>query len=131
MEFAVSTPALLFSAISLLMLAYTNKFLALANLIRQMVAAYDQSPNDNIIRQIANFKTRLRLLKYTQVFGVASFILCVVCMFLVVLAQARIAEGLFVASLALLAVSLSISLYEVFISIGALRFELEKLERKG
>jgi hypothetical protein len=131
MEFAISTPALLFSAISLLMLAYTNRFLALANLIRQMVAAYNASPDENIIRQIDNFKTRLRLIKYTQVFGVVSFILCVVCMFLIMLKLALVAEYLFVASLVLLAVSLSISLYEVFISIGALRFELEKIERRG
>jgi len=131
MDFAISTPALLFSAISLLMLAYTNRFLALANLIRQMVAAYGLSPDENIIRQIENFKTRLKLIKYTQVFGVVSFIFCVVCMFLVMLKLALAAEYLFAASLVLLAASLSISLYEVFISIGALRFELEKIERNG
>jgi hypothetical protein len=129
MEFSISTPALLFSAISLLMLAYTNRFLALANLIRQLIPEYKQSRDPNIIRQIDNFKVRLKLIKYTQVFGVSSFLCCVVCMLLVLVRQVPAAGALFVVSLAFLMVSLAISLGEVFISIGALKFELEKIEK--
>jgi hypothetical protein len=128
MEFGISTPALLFSAISLLLLAFTNRFLALANLIRQLIPEYKESHDANIIRQIDNFKIRLKLIKYTQIFGVSSFLFCVACMFLIMLKLILAAEVLFSVSLVFLMVSLALSLYEAFISIGALRFELEKIE---
>ena len=70
MEFSISTPALLFSAISLLILAYTDKFLALASLIRQMIEQYEKHNDINILKQINNFQLRLRFIKYTQAFGV-------------------------------------------------------------
>ncbi|MBN1500548.1 MAG: DUF2721 domain-containing protein [Spirochaetes bacterium] len=128
MEFNISTPALLFSAISLLMLAYTNRFLALSNLIRQLIPVYKNNPEENILKQIRNFKTRLGIIKYTQVLGVLSFIFCVVCMLLIILEFHVISEFLFMISLLLLMLSLILSLYEIFISIGALKFELEKIE---
>jgi hypothetical protein len=131
MEFSISTPALLFSAISLLILAYTNRFLALANLIRQLIPEYKSNPSDNTFHQITNFKIRLKIIKNTQAFGVLSFICCVICMFLIMLKLILIAELIFVLSLILLMISLSLSLYEIFISIGALKFELEKIEEKS
>lgn len=131
MEFGLSTPALLFSAISLLMLAYTNRFLALANLIRQLIPEYRESRDRSVKRQIDNFKVRLKLIKYTQIFGVTSFLFCVVCMLLVMLGRSGAAEFLFAVSLGFLMVSLAVSLGEVFISIGALKYELEKIERDG
>ena len=83
MGFSISTPALLFSAISLLILAYTNKFLALASLIRQKIEQYEINHDLNILMQINNFQLRLRVIKYTQVFGVISFLFCVISMFLI------------------------------------------------
>jgi hypothetical protein len=80
MEFNISTPALLFSAISLLMLAYTNRFLALASLIRQHIQLYEEKKEENTLKQIQNFKIRLKVIKYTQIFGVISFSLCVISM---------------------------------------------------
>ncbi|MDD1762939.1 MAG: DUF2721 domain-containing protein [Methanothrix sp.] len=127
MEFGLSTPALLFSAISLLMLAYTNRFLAIANLVRQAVKSYEADPTDNTRRQIRHFKVRLWLIQYTQVFGVLSFILCVVCMMLVMLARAGAAELLFSGALVSMALSLVLSLVEVLISIAGLKLELRKV----
>lgn len=130
MEFNITTPALLFSAVTLLMLAFTNRFLALASLVRQFITIYEQKQEEKIYKQIQNFKIRLRLIKYTQVFGVLSILLCVFSMLLVFTGFILIAEVLFGLSLVAMIVSLFLSLYEIFISIGALKFELEKLEEK-
>jgi hypothetical protein len=127
MHIDISTPALLFSAITLLILAYTNRFLALANLIRQYVALYKEKKDDNTLRQIKNFHVRLRVIKYTQIFGVLSFLFCVVCMFLIFINSILTAEIAFGASLVLLFVSLLLSLHELFLSIGALKIEMSEI----
>ncbi len=127
MEFTLSTPALLFSAISLLMLAYTNRFLALAALIRQHIQTYEEKRDENILKQINNFQTRLRVIKYTQVFGVVSFLFCVISMFLIFVSRIAPAEIAFAASLVSLFVSLFLSLQEVFLSIGALNIEMRRI----
>ncbi len=66
MEISINTPALLFSAITLMLLAYTNRFLAIANLIRQAIALYEEKGDEHIYLQIKNFEKRLTLIKYTQ-----------------------------------------------------------------
>ncbi len=128
MEFNITTPALLFSAISLWMLAFTNRFLAVANLVRQFVALYAEKREEGIYRQLHNFRIRLSLIKYTQLFGVLSFLFCVVCMLFIFTGLTAIAEALFAASLLALTASLALSLAEVLLSIGALKLELEKTE---
>lgn len=130
MEFNLSTPALLFSAISLLILAYTNRFLAVAALVRQHINLYEKSNEENILKQINNFETRLKIIKYTQVFGVVSFLFCVVSMVLIFINRIFPAEIVFLSSLIALFVSLLLSLQEVFLSIGALNIELERIKRK-
>lgn len=127
MNFNISTPALLFPAITLLMLAYTNRFLAIASLVRQFVALYSEKKTDSIFRQISNFRIRLQIIKHMQFFGVLSFLFCVLCMFLIFANLILAAEVIFAASLILLMISLLFSLYEIFISIDALKLELEKL----
>jgi hypothetical protein len=82
MELSITTPALLFPAISLLMLAYTNRFLAIANLIRNLHDKYKKDPNEkHIVAQIRNLRVRIRLIRNMQAFGVISFLFCVVCYF--------------------------------------------------
>ncbi|MBU0935376.1 MAG: DUF2721 domain-containing protein [Spirochaetes bacterium] len=130
MEFNLSTPALLFSAISLLLLAYTNRFLAIAALIRQFIKLYEEKPEDKILRQINHFKLRLRLIKFTQIFGVLSFIICVFCMFLIMLGQLLFSELVFSVSLLVLMASLLTSLIEVMISINALNIEIDSVQEK-
>jgi hypothetical protein len=129
MEFNISTPALLFSAISLLMLAYTNRFLALAALIRQHIQLYDEKKDENILKQIQNFRIRLQVIKYTQIFGVISFSLCVISMFLIFVSKMLPAEGVFALSLISLFISLLLSLQEILLSIGALNIEMNRLKK--
>lgn len=130
MEIDISTPALLFSAISLLILAYTNRFLALANLIRQYGALYKEHPETRFLKQIQNFDIRLNIIKKTQIFGVISFLFCVLCMFLIFINLIIPAEILFAISLICLFISLLLSLKELFMSIGALNVELEDIKNE-
>ncbi len=130
MDFSISTPALLFSAISLLILAYTNKFLALAALIRQLVEQYEKKKDVNVLKQIDNFQIRLKLIKYTQVFGVLSFSFCVLSMFLIFIKWIIPAEIVFGISLVTMFASLLLSLQEIFISIGALNIELNRIKKE-
>ena len=81
MELTLTTPALLFPAISLLLLAYTNRFLTLANLIRELHRSYKSNPEEIIFAQILNLRYRVKLIRNMQIFGVGSFFGCVLCMF--------------------------------------------------
>ena len=125
-----STPALLFSAISLFMMAHTNRFLALAKLIRDHVELYDKTKEDRILRQINNFKIRLKVIKYSHITAILSFLLCVVSMFFIFLEKLIGAEISFGISLVFLFVSLIFSLHELLLSIGALNIEMERIEEK-
>ena len=81
MEMNVTTPAILFPAISLLMLAYTNRFLALATLIRSLHANHEQRKHlASYHGQLANLRKRLRLIRRMQTYGGISFFFCVVSM---------------------------------------------------
>lgn len=129
MELQLSTPALLFSAITLLMLAYTNRFLAIATLIRGLHKNYLKEPDQEIIvEQIHNLRKRLTLIKNMQLFGVLSFLLCVICMFLLFQGFTAIANWVFMVSIGTLLVSLGISLVEIQISTKALNLELSDME---
>lgn len=131
MEFSLTTPALLFPAISLLLLAYTNRFLALATLIRQLHRDYLQGKEDGVLEQIRNVSRRLELIRVMQACGVLSLLLCTVCMFFAFAGWTRAAAGLFGASLVLMCASLACSVWEIHISTGALKILLRDLEEKG
>jgi hypothetical protein len=128
MEFSITTPAILFPAISLLLLAYTNRFMALASLIRNLKTQYVQSHNPNLIGQITNLRRRIYLIRNMQACGIASFFLCVFCMLLLFNNNLEIAKYTFGLSLVLLMISLYLSLREIQISIEALKIELSELE---
>lgn len=128
MELTLTTPALLFPAISLLLLAYTNRFLTLANLIRELHARYKNNPEEIILAQIKNLRYRVYLIRNMQVFGVASFFLCVLTMFVLFLGYETIGAVLFGASLVSLLISLGLSLREVQVSVDALSYRLSDIE---
>ncbi|HAH38938.1 MAG TPA: DUF2721 domain-containing protein, partial [Algoriphagus sp.] len=129
MELQLSTPALLFSAITLLMLAFTNRFLAIASLIRGLHKNYMKSPDQEIIvEQIHNLRRRLTLIKNMQLFGVFSFLLCIICMYLLFQGYTVAANWVFVGSMGALLVSLGLSLIEIQISTKALNLELSDME---
>lgn len=120
-----TTPALLFPAISLLLLAYTNRFLTLGQLIRQINDVNREFMVGAILRQVENFKKRLLLIKLMQTFGIVSFLLCTLSMFALFMGYELVGEWLFGISLVTLSVSLVISLYEVIISLDAIHAELD------
>lgn len=129
MELQLSTPALLFSAITLMMLAFTNRFLAMANLIRGLHKKYLENPDEEIIiGQIHNLKKRLSMIKYMQLLGVLSFLLCVICMYLIFIEAQEAANYVFIGSMLALLVSLGISMIEILISNKALNLEIQDME---
>lgn len=131
MEISINTPALLFPAISLMMLAYTNRFLTLANLVRRLHEQYQKSSGDTILlKQIKNIRARLSLIRYMQTSGVVSFVLCVVCMYVIVINEQRWAYFIFAMSLFFLMLSLIFSLIEIWKSTKALDLELRDVESK-
>jgi len=130
MQIEISTPALLFPAITLLLLAFTNRFLALATLIRNLHGQYKTNPAQEIIYdQIKNLRMRLTMIRYMQAFGVLSFLLTVLCMFLLFQDSPNLANYVFGASLISLLISLTVSLIEIQLSTKALNLELSDMEK--
>jgi hypothetical protein len=128
MEITLTTPSLLFPAISLLLLAYTNRFLGLATVIRELHGNFKTSPDPVYRGQIQNLRTRIRLIKDMQFFGVLSLLLCTVCMFVLFQGWENAGRICFQISLLLMIVSLSLSLWEIYLSVGALNLHLQDLE---
>ena len=128
MNIDVTTPALLFPAISLLLLAYTNRFLTLAQLIRSLHQNYKENPNYILLGQIENMRKRVHLIKHMQGVGVASLTVCVICMFLLFSGNDLLGKYTFGLSLILLLISLVLSLWEIAISVDALELHLNDIE---
>lgn len=129
MEINFNTPALLFPAISLLLLAYTNRFLALANLVRKLHDEYISGHKSKIIlRQIKSLRRRINLIRYMQGLGVFSFLCCVACMYSIYKNWNAVAEYVFAISLLSLLTSLVISLVEIIQSTNAIELELSDIE---
>lgn len=129
MEVNLTTPALLFPAVSLLMLAYTNRFLALAALVRQLHATYRTEPNQIMLGQIQNLRYRIVLIRNMQSLGVFSIFLAVLTMFLLFAGAKGAASLGFAASLVCLMGSLVLSLREIQLSVHALNLQLSDMEQ--
>ncbi|MCP5175095.1 MAG: DUF2721 domain-containing protein [Moraxellaceae bacterium] len=131
MEMSVTTPAILFPAISLLMLAYTNRFLALATLIRSLHANHEQRKHlASYHGQLANLRKRLRLIRRMQTYGGISFFFCVVSMLCLFFGNEQAGRWTFALSLVCLMVSLAMSVIEIRISLDALEIELSDLNQR-
>ncbi|WP_026463131.1 DUF2721 domain-containing protein [Adhaeribacter aquaticus] len=128
MDITVTTPALLFPAISLLLLAYTNRFIALASLVRSLKQQYIETHKNIIKGQISNLRIRLILIRNMQAIGISSMLLCVTSMFVLFAGEPLIGKYLFAFSLILLMVSLALSIWEIQISVTALNIELGEIE---
>ncbi len=129
MEINLTTPALLFPTISLIMLAYTNRFLGLATVIRNLRDRYDDTHDPLISKQIDNLRHRVVLIRNMQFFGASSLLLCFVCMGLLFAGWVDAGKVIFLLSLIFMAVSLAISLYEIQISVKALELNLSDMEQ--
>ena len=127
-QLPLTTPALLFSAISLIMLAYTNRFLAYAAVVRNLHDKYLQKKDQALIKQIKNLKKRLYLTRSMQIFGITSLLLCVFTMFLIYIEQHTIAVWVFGLALILLILSLAFLIREIQISVQALEHHIRDIE---
>ena len=129
MDISINTPALLFPAISLVMLAYTNRFLALSNRVRSLHDKYkSQEEKHKIHGQIKNLRYRLKLIKHMQALGVLTFLLCIFCMYLIYVEAMGWAHAIFALSLVSFTISLLISLLEIQLSTKAIELELSDIE---
>lgn len=127
-QLSLTTPALLFSAISLILLAYTNRFMGYAQLVRNLYEKFRNNPDSVLKAQIKNLRKRIRLTRTMQVLGVASLFLCVVTMFLMYLGAEQVATYIFGLAILMLLASLAVSLYEIQISVKALDLHLNDME---
>jgi len=129
LEITLTTPALLFPTVSLLMLAYTNRFLTLATIIRSLYDRYHADRDESLLPQIQNLRCRVYLIRNMQIAGVLSLLLCVVSMFALFAGWIDAGKWSFAIALILLIVSMLISLRELQISVGALDLLLTDLEK--
>lgn len=127
MNLSIETPALLFSATSLILLAYTNRFLTIAQIVRGLKKSYEDNKNKSILLEIKNLNLRLKLIRWMQLFGVMCLFLSVFAMLLLFFDQQIISIYFFGASLLSLLISLAISFWEISISVIALKVHLEDL----
>jgi small-conductance mechanosensitive channel len=127
-ELTLTTPALLFSAVSLILLAYTNRFLSYAQLVRQLRDRYMENPSDITVAQIENLRKRLNLTRTMQGLGIASLFFCVVSMFLIYIGLQLLSAYVGLALILLIA-SLGVSFREIQISTRSLEIYLGAMEK--
>lgn len=130
MTLNIETPALLFSATSLILLAYTNRFLTIAQIVRSLKKNYDDNENKSVLLEIKNLNLRITLIRYMQMFGVMSLFLSVFAMMLLYIGQELLGIYIFGLSLLSLLISLGVSFWEISISVNALRLHLSDLTEK-
>lgn len=126
-ELTLTTPSILFSAISLIMLAYTNRFLAYAQVIRNLKAQHQANPTHVTHLELQNLRRRLYMARAMQIYGVSSLLLCVVCTLLIYVGWQQTAVVVFAVALLLLIVSLAISVRELLISVKALEYHIDSV----
>ncbi|WP_394974311.1 DUF2721 domain-containing protein [uncultured Croceitalea sp.] len=129
MQLTLSIPALLFPAISLTMLAYNARYLAIAALIRNLHGQYSNDATTPLKKQIEQLRKRLDIIKNMQATAIVSFLLAAVTMFLVYVELEVWANIIFGISLVFLMISLILSLIEVQLSTKALGIQLKNMEK--
>ncbi len=126
----LATPSLLFSAVSLILLAYTNRFLSYASVIRALKDKHEQTQSPKDAAQIDNLRRRLFLIRGMQILGVLSLLFCVVSMFFFYISFINTAVWIFGIGLLLLAASLCLCIWEINISVKALDIHLDDIGSK-
>ena len=129
-ELTLTTPSLLFSAVSLILLAYTNRFISYASLVRTLKEKHQQTHDPKDVAQIANLRKRLYLTRTMQILGLLSLLFCVVSMFFINISWQIIAAWIFGIGLLLLAASLCVCIWEINISVNALEIHLQDMSSK-
>ena len=129
-ELTLTTPTFLFSAVSLILLAYTNRFLSYAQLVRTLKDKYMEDHSAITHAQILNLRKRLNLTRSMQIFGVASLLLCVATMFLIYIGLQTVSVYVFGVALLFLIISLTLSVLEILVSTKSLEIYLGDMEKK-
>ena len=128
-ELTLITPTFLFSAVSLILLAYTNRFLAYTSLVRNLKVKYMENKSSVTKAEIENLKKRLKLTRLMQLYGVASLLLCVATMFLIYIGLQTVSAAIFAVALLFLITSLVLSVWEINISSKSIQIHLSDMER--
>ena len=128
MEITLTTPALLFPAISLLLVAFTNRFNTIGARIRKLHSEYKENPEDILMDQIESLRKRVNIIKNMQAFGVASLFCCVLCLFVLFAGYILIGKIIFSLSLIFMLTSLGLSFREILLSVQALNIELKDMQ---
>ncbi len=131
MKIDLNTPALLFPAISLLLLAYTNRFLAIASLVRTLHRSYQENKEEHLVIQIKSLRRRLLLIRNMQMLGVMSIFFCILSMFVIFAENNLLGKYIFGLSMILMMASLFFSVWELLVSIHALDVELSDMAEKN
>ena len=129
-ELTLITPTFLFSAVSLILLAYTNRFLAYTSLVRNLKVKYMENKSSVTNAEIENLKKRLKLTRLMQLYGVASLLLCVATMFLIYIGLQTVSAAIFAVALLFLITSLALSVWEINISSKSIQIHLSDMEAK-
>ena len=127
LDFSYSTPALLYPAISLLFLAFTNRFISYADLIRNLHKRWQDERSSLVKDQIQNLRIRMALIRWMQVIGALALVSATVCMFLLFLRLIFIAEIVFSIAIVLMMISLMLLVIEILISMKALDIQLNDM----
>ena len=127
-ELTLITPTFLFSAVSLILLAYTNRFLAYTSLVRNLKVKYMENKSSVTKAEIENLKKRLKLTRLMQLYGVASLLLCVATMFLIYIGLQTVSAAIFAVALLFLITSLALSVWEIIISSKSIQIHLSDME---
>lgn len=131
MEITLTTPALLFPAIAILMLGYVNRYLGTASVIRTFKKDYDAGyKHIEVVSQINILKKRIELSRQMLTAGILALLFACLSMFLI-FAGLQLA-GIVIFSLSLIAmiISMFISLYETSLSNKALLIEVNDILKK-
>lgn len=129
-ELSLTTPSILFSAISLIMLAYTNRFLSYAQLVRTLHSEHLRQPSEGLSMQLANLRKRLYLTRAMQGLGIGSLIFCLLSTIMIYVDWQMTGVWLFGIALLLLVVSLVVSMIEIMISTKALELQINQADTK-
>ena len=127
-ELTLITPTFLFSAVSLILLAYTNRFLSYTSLVRNLKVKYMENKSSVTKAEIENLKKRLKLTRLMQLYGVASLLLCVATMFLIYIGLQTVSAVIFAVALLFLIISLALSVWEINISSKSIQIHLSDME---
>ncbi|WP_432741861.1 DUF2721 domain-containing protein [Methylobacter sp. G7] len=128
MDITITTPALLFPAISVLFLAYSNRFLAIAGRIREQHNLFNKTQSPIAKKQIDSLRQRIRFIVAMQLLAVIGIICCIIAMGLIFYGLQYDGNLAFGFSMIFIVLSLLASISELLLSTKALNIELEDME---